>query len=214
MLVHLLVHSLLLTLLTQSTPGSDHRWSFDADSLGGLPAGWRIRGSEKPVYQVNVDPGGNRYLAATSQGSDSQLGTQLAAQPLEYPILSWRWRALELPRGADERNSRTLDSGASVYAVFGSRFFPRILKYVWSTTVPAGSSFKHPASDRMAIFVVNSGAGSLGMWQQVNRNIVDDYRKAFGFPPGRLIAIAVKTDSDSTNSSARADYDDIQLTRR
>jgi hypothetical protein len=104
-----------------------------------------------------------------------------------------------------------MDSAASVYVVFGSRLFPRILKYVWSTSEPAGASFKHPRSDRMAIIVVASGRQSLGQWQPVTRNLVADYKMAFGSRPENLTAIGVKTDSDSTASSARADYDDFRL---
>jgi hypothetical protein len=61
---------------------------------------------------------------------------------------------------------------------------------------------------------VNSGADSLNQWLTVRRNLVDDYKKAFGSNPGNLIAIGVKTDSDSTRSSAQADYDDIRLARQ
>jgi hypothetical protein len=48
----------------------------------------------------------------------------------------------------------------------------------------------------------------------VTRDLAVDYRTAFGSAPPNLIAIGVKTDSDSTNTSAQADYDDIQLTGR
>jgi hypothetical protein len=210
-LIHLVASSLLFSLLAQS---SSLRWTFDAAKLGSLPTGWEIRGTDKPVYQVRDDSDGNRFLSASSRDTDSQLGIQLTVKPQDYPTLSWRWRVHELPPRADERNQKTLDSAASVYAVFGSRLFPRILKYVWSTSVPAGSSFKHPTSGRMAIFVVASGSSSFGQWHGVKRNLLEDYREAFGSEPGNLIAIAVKTDSDSTKSSARADYDDIQLARR
>jgi len=65
----------------------------------------------------------------------------------------------------------------------------------------------------MAIVVLDSGPSSLGRWIQQRRNLAEDYKRAFASQPGNLIAIAIKTDSDSTRSSARADYDDIQLTR-
>lgn len=187
------------------------QWTFNSDPAGSLPAGWEARGgSAKGIYQVEPESDGNRYLAARSRGSDVQLGIEFKAKALENPVLAWRWRVWELPRNADERNLKTMDSAASVYAVFGSRLFPRILKYVWSTSVPAGASFKHPRSDRMAIIVVASGGQSLGQWQAVTRNIVEDYRAAFGSEPGNLIALGIKTDSDSTAGSARADYDDLR----
>ena len=213
MLAHIVLHTVLVNALVQ-TPHAVS-WNFNGDSIGGLPKSWQTRGNaQRTVYQIQAEPDGNRYLAAESAGSDVQLGIEMESRPQEFPILSWRWRVNELPRGGDERNSGTLDSAASVYAVLGSRLFPRVLKYVWSTSVPTGSSFKHPGSDRMAIIVVNSGAGSLGQWQQVSRDLVADFKAAFGSAPPTQIAIGVKTDSDSTRSSARADYDDIQLSRR
>jgi len=163
---------------------------------------------------VKADPDGNRYLSGDSQSSDGHLGVEIKAEDRGFPILSWRWRVWELPKGGDERRSQTLDSAASVYAVFGSRLFPRILKYVWSTSVPAGRSFEHPSSGRMVIMVIQSGAGALGQWQPVSRDLAADYKAAFGSAPPNLIGIGLKTDSDSTLTSARADYDDIRLTAR
>ena len=212
MLANVLIHSFLLHSFLQAVPAPALSFHFSADPVGSLPAQWQARGGPgRPTYQVKAEPDGNRYLAAVSRNSDVQLGVEVKVRPEESPILSWRWRVLELPRAADERNLKTLDSAASVYALFGSRLFPRILKYVWSTSVPAGSSLKHPNSGRMAIIVLSSGSQSLGMWQQVTRNLVEDFKKVFQTEPGNLIAIGVKTDSDSTRTSAKADYDDIHI---
>jgi Protein of unknown function (DUF3047) len=188
-------------------------WSFETDVLGGLPAGWETRGGSAVVYRIEADRDGNRFIGARSRSTDVQLGTAVNAKAEQFPILSWRWRVWELPRNADERKTKSMDSAAAVYAVFGSRFFPKILKYVWSTSVPAGATFKHPASDRMAIVVIASGEKHLGEWQAVSRNLVDDYTSAFGNGPGNLVTLGIKTDSDSTGTSARADYDDLRLDR-
>lgn len=187
-------------------------WTFSSDMVGQLPAGWQTRGNtSKTVYQIEMEADGNHYLAARSQSSDVQLGTAITSRPLNGSTLSWRWRAWELPPGANERSVKTMDSAASVYVVFGSRFFPRILKYVWSTSQPEGASFRHPQSSRMVILVVSSGPQSLGQWRSVTRNLVADYKAAFGSKPDNISAIGVKTDSDSTATSARADYDDLRL---
>jgi Protein of unknown function (DUF3047) len=162
---------------------------------------------------IEADPDGNRFVAATSRGTDVQLGVALKEKPQQMPMLSWRWRVWELPTKADERAIRTMDSAAAVYAVFGSRLFPKILKYIWSTSVPAGASFRHPASSRMLIIVIASGMSHLGEWQVVGRNLVEDYRSAFRSDPVNLVALGIKTDSDSTGTTARADYDDLRLER-
>ena len=189
-------------------------WTFDTDRVGGLPSGWHARGGDPVgIYRIEVDADGNRYLAARSRGSDVQLGIAFTAKPTEFPIMSWRWRVWQLPGKADERALKTMDSAAAVYAAFGSRLFPRVLKYVWSTSVPAGASFRHPSSDRMVIIVVASGENELGRWHAVSRNIVDDYRSVFGTNPENLITLGIKTDSDSTGTLSRADYDDLRLDR-
>ena len=211
----MLAHFLVLGALIQGVSSAEPSWSFTTDPVGKLPNSWETRGdSAKPVYQIKVDPDGNRYLSAQSLGTDVQLGVEVKVDPKDMPILSWRWRVSQLPTGADERRSKTLDSAAAVYAVFGSRLFPRILKYVWSTSVGVGSSFEHPSSSRMVIIVINSGNESLQQWQQVRRDLITDYRAAFGASPPNLIGIGVKTDSDSTRTSAQADYDDIRFMRR
>ena len=45
-------------------------------------------------------------------------------------------------------------------------------------------------------------------------DIVADYRRAYGRAPGRLIGVAVVSDSDNTRQIARAWYGDIRLTER
>jgi hypothetical protein len=207
------VDSILLAAVALMFAGLE--WTFDTDRVGGLPSGWQARGGDPVgIYRIEVDADGNRYLAARSRGSDVQLGIAFTAKPTEFPIMSWRWRVWELPGKADERALKTMDSAAAVYAAFGSRLFPRVLKYVWSTSAPAGASFRHPSSDRMVIIVVASGENELGRWHAVSRNIVDDYRSVFGTNPGNLITLGIKTDSDSTGTLSRADYDDLRLDRR
>jgi len=208
---YLLYLLLMTSTTTQSVPALS--WDFSTDALHGLPRGWQTCGkSSWPVYEVVADADGNRYIAAHSHGSDVQLGVDLSGLGKSLSILSWRWRARELPLGGDERELKTMDSAASVYAVFGTRIFPHILKYVWSSSLPIGTTFKHPSSGRLTIITVNTGHP--GQWHEVKRDLAADYKGAFGSNPPNLIAIGIKTDSDSTRSSAEADYDDFRLSQR
>src|SRR5262245_12798633 len=106
MLINALAQSLLLSVLMQSG-APVLRWSFETDRVGGLPARWAIRGTSKPVYRVETE-NGNRFISAISQNTDSQLGVEVSVRAQDYPTLSWRWRAFELPRGGDERSENTL----------------------------------------------------------------------------------------------------------
>jgi hypothetical protein len=61
------------------------------------------------------------------------------------------------------------------------------------------------------MIVVESGGARLGGWLHYRRNIVEDYRRAFGEDPGDIVAVGVLTDSDNTQQWARALYGDITL---
>lgn len=187
-------------------------WTFDREPSGGLPREWESSGgAAENVYRIERERDGNAYLKASSHGNGVQLGVEVQADARNGLTLSWRWRVWELPAGGDERREETMDSAAAVYAVFGSRVLPRVIKYVWSTTVPAGTVLRHPRSGRVAIVVIASGAEKRGDWQTVRRDLTGDYRRLFEGEPGRLRAIGVKTDSDSTSGTARADFDDFRL---
>ena len=59
------------------------------------------------------------------------------------------------------------------------------------------------------MIAVESGPEKSGQWQTVRRNIVEDYRRAFGEDPPKVGAIAIMTDTDNTGEHAVAWYDDI-----
>ena len=61
------------------------------------------------------------------------------------------------------------------------------------------------------MIVVESGSGHLREWRTYERNIVDDYRRAFGAEPPPISGIAIMTDTDNTGESAKAWYGNISL---
>jgi hypothetical protein len=61
--------------------------------------------------------------------------------------------------------------------------------------------------------VAASGPEGLGQWRHFTRNIVEDYERAFGEKPGRLIGVGVLTDTDNTGETVEAWYGDIRLQR-
>jgi len=59
--------------------------------------------------------------------------------------------------------------------------------------------------------VVASGPQQLKQWLLFRRDLRADFELAFGEAPGPLLAIALMTDSDNTQSSALAWYGGIAL---
>jgi hypothetical protein len=64
------------------------------------------------------------------------------------------------------------------------------------------------------VVAVESGPGKVGTWVAEQRNIYEDYKRAFGEEPPRIGAVAVMTDTDDTGDDVTAWYGDITLSDR
>ena len=187
--------------------------NFEHYQLNTFPAGkWRWRDSAaQNVYRIEVE-NGNRFLRAVSKKQGAHIGIEVDSDPLQRRRLRWRWRARTFPKGADERIGEKHDSAAQIQVLFDNRILPRVIKYVWSSAVPAGSRFANPLYVRSYVVVLRNGTTDKPqLWHQEEVNLRDDYRMLFGAEPGKVQAIVILTSSDSTQSHASADYDDIVL---
>lgn len=187
--------------------------TFEASALQAFPKQWQARGDAdeaRVIYQV-TEENGNRFLRAHADKQGIQIGLSHVFQAKDFSTLRWRWRAEQLPPGGNERAKGTNNSAAAVYVIFDSRMMPRVIKYVWSTTVPTGTRMNSPAYWRGKVIVLQSGATKIGEWHEETVNFSRDYKEFFGTEPGEVQGIALLTDSDETGSIAQADYDDFVL---
>ena len=83
--------------------------------------------------------------------------------------------------------------------------------YVWANELPVEMVLPSPHFDRIRLIVVESGAAHLGRWRDYRRNVLEDYRRAFGEEPGDIVSVGVLTDADNTRHVAHAYYGDIRL---
>jgi hypothetical protein len=189
--------------------------TFSAYPVGGFPKGWKVRGSMRDaqaIYRIAEESGGGRFLEARADRQSIMIGLERPFEPSRYPYLRWRWRVRQCPTGADERRKSTNDSAAGVYVIFPGRFFvPRVLKYVWSSTLPIGTRQSSPAASSTKIIVLESGTAGEPAWRTVTVNVQQDYAALFGEPAPAARGIGILTDSNDTSSVAAADYADFQL---
>ena len=116
-----------------------------------------------------------------------------------------------LPAGGNENYKKTNDSAAAMRLVFGGRLRIKTLKYVWSTTLPAGTETVSPHTESTKVIVLQSGRDKIGKWVWEEVNAYEDYKRVFGSDPRLVGAVAVLTDSDNTKALVKADYDDISF---
>ena len=172
---------------------------------------------------------------ADAHSAVSMLRQSVHVPPDQLGALKFSWHVPALIDGADMGLRDADDSPVRVVLAFEgdrSQFSARnamlnelsraltgeempyaTLMYVWCNHRPVGSVIANPRTDRIQKIVVESGPRQLMRWQDYERNIRADFEKAFGEPPGALVAIGLMTDSDNTRSSARAWYGDVQLVR-
>ena len=84
------------------------------------------------------------------------------------------------------------------------------LMYVWDPALPVGTVVVNPRTDRIRKIVVDSGPQHLRSWRDHQRNLAEDFRRAFNEEPGALVSVAVMSDSDNTKSQARSWFGPVQ----
>jgi hypothetical protein len=188
--------------------------TFDRDEVGKFPSGWVPREQKNgvKVYSVQAE-GEKRFLRADARGLGVQVGYETKWELRDFPILRWRWRAVTFPAGSNERVKSGHDSVLGLYVVLSGLPFVTTIKYIWSETLPVGTTFDSPSSSGTKIIVVRSGQTLTGTWITEERNVMSDHERLFGKKEARPVArgIAILTDSDDTNSRAVGDYADIAI---
>ena len=213
-------------------------FSKNRPSEDGLPEGWRrwtLSRFKKPTQYKLVDYNGRTVVKAHADASASGLVHKLDLDPREYPLLSWQWKTTALIKTANNRLKHLEDSPVRVVVTFDGDleklslddriFFDNVrlltrqqmpyatLMYIWENRAPVGMVLPNLHTSRIKMIVAESGEANVGIWQEIARNVYDDYRRAFGEEPGRITSIAVMTDTDNTGESVHAYYGDISFRR-
>lgn len=191
---------------------------------------------KEAVYVRDEKVDGTPVIKATSEQAISSVNTPLRADPFEFSYLEWEWKIDEVlqsgnltEKDGDDFVARiyvTFDYPVSdlpfgqklkyrVYKTFTSFDIPlRSLNYVWASKEDVGTIAESPFTNWVQYIVVNSGNDEAGKWVSLKRNIVEDYREAFGEEPREITGITIMTDSDNTGESTKAWFGPITLSKR
>jgi hypothetical protein len=100
-----------------------------------------------------------------------------------------------------------------VYVVFPSVLFwrTRAVNYIWANRLPRGAFLPNVYTGNAVMVAVESGDANAGRWIDEERDLVEDYRRAFGEDPPKIGAVAIMTDTDNTGEEAVAWYGAIRF---
>ena len=216
---------------------------FSAATGAQPPASWHFSTLPQKVptrFEITALDG-QRVLKVEADQSYGNL-VHRARQPLNgSTTLSWRWRVDQFIQGVD-LHARAGDDGIAKLCVFfdfpaarlpviertqlalartlsGEDIPGETLCYVWDAREPKGSLLNNAFTDRMRMIVLESGPASApGGWLGERRNLLADYRRAFGAEAGSLlpdvIAVAISADADNTHGRGLAYFGDVALQGR
>jgi Protein of unknown function (DUF3047) len=205
-----------------------------------LPSGWQewsIAKFKRPTGYRLVDDQGKTVIRASADRSASGLIHPLTARTQDYRTLSWKWKVNQLINAADNTDRTKEDSPVRVVVTFAGdngtlpfaeRLFANQVKgvtgqelpyatlmYIWENRVAKDTIIPNRHTSRIRMLVAESGRDKLGTWQAEERDLIADYKRAFGIendadvPP--ISGIGIMTDTDNTGDNIYAYYGDIVL---
>lgn len=198
------------------------------------PPGWEplvFKKIEQHTRYDLVSDEGTVVVRAVSTAAASGLIRKIQIDPMQYPIVEWRWKVSNVLERGDVNKKEGDDYPARIYITFeydpsklsfGDRVKYKTVKllygeypptgamnYVWGNHVAVDTMVPNPYTDRAMMVAVASGTEKINQWVIQRRNLLEDYRKAFQTDPPLISGVAIMTDTDNTGESATAFYGDI-----
>jgi hypothetical protein len=176
----------------------------------GIPPGWQLKEKSGKAILKIIKHGDIHALWMRSANASFSLQKKVAVDLKQYPVLTWKWKVTELPKGGDFRKSETDDQAAQLFLAFSKT---KALVYIWDTTAPQGIIDDAPAPPFMTIkaVVVRSGFEGAGKWITENRNVYEDYKKIFGEEPPLVAGVRLQINSQHTETSAESFFADVMF---
>ena len=180
-------------------------------------------------YKLVMDDG-MTVVKAVSQSAASGLMRKVSINLKEYPVVHWRWKVDDILQSSDATRKKGDDYPARIYITFayepdrvgllkkikyklGRKLFGDIpiaaINYIWETRLPVNTVINNPYTALTKMIVIQSGGSHTGQWLSEERNVYQDYLKAFGEEPPLVNGVAIMTDTDNTDGKATAWYGDI-----
>jgi hypothetical protein len=209
---------------------------FSKMTSGGAPQGWKpfqLASTKKNTEYMLITEDGVVALRAVAHGSASAMEFKTQFDPHQFPMISFRWKVVQGIPDANNDDMNKEDSPVRVMVGFdgdGSKLGFKdkfasslaqtasgqplpyaTLMYIWGEKVAPDSITVSKRTSRIRMLALEVDDKGLGQWHSHTRNMVEDFKRAFGEEPGKVISIQLLTDTDNTGGDAMAFYGDISV---
>jgi len=178
---------------------------------------------EHSEYTIE-DQGSESILRAESRASASAIVYRTPFNVYDYPRLRWKWKAMSVYEKGNARTKDGDDYTLRIYVLFEydpdkASFYESIkyalaklfygeyppdsaLNYIWANREDESGIITSTYASNAKMIVLQKGKKNLGRWIVEERNILEDYRKAFGTDPPAVATLGIMNDSDNTKESS------------
>ncbi len=168
--------------------------------------------------------GRESVLRAESRASASAIVYRKPFNVYDYPMLRWKWKVMSVYEKGNARTKEGDDYPLRIYVLFEynpdkAGFYDAIkyglaktlygeypphsaLNYIWANRDDETGIITNIYTSNARMIVLQKGKKNLGRWIVEERNILDDYRKAFGTDPPAMATLGIMNDSDNTKESS------------
>jgi hypothetical protein len=208
---------------------------FSAAKPGGAPPPeWKhvpLASFKNNTEYTLVVEDGVVVVKAVAHNAASVLAARADFDPHQFPMLSWRWKVAKGIAAANTAEQSKEDAPVRLMIAFAGDTSKLSLKdrlaasaaqtisgqalpyaelmYVWGSKVAPDSITVSSRSARVRMLAVAADDQGIGRWHSYTRNLVEDFKRAFGEEPGNVTSIQLMTDTDNTGGDAEALYGDI-----
>ena len=172
----------------------------------------KIRGAKSETdYTLDANKNGP-YLRALASGGASGLGKEIEINLNKTPYLNITWRVEKDLSGIDEQSKKGHDFAARVFVVKKTGLTPlsnKAINYVFSSNFNIDDYWRSPYTKSSIDYVLSTTKKNLNEWVTVKANVKDHFKLLHNIEVDKITGIALMTDTDQTNISAIANYQNI-----
>ena len=179
----------------------------------------------KAHTQYSIENQGREsVLRAESRASASAIVYRSPFNAYDYPRLRWKWKVENVYEKGNARTKEGDDYPLRIYVLFeydpekagtydkakyglAKAFYGEYpphsaLNYVWASREDEGGIITSTYTSNAKMIVLQKGKKNLAKWIVEERNILDDYRRAFGTDPPSKVTLGIMNDSDNTKEAS------------
>jgi DUF3047 family protein len=221
------VHGELSAIVVRWAPGVDLRTGLAqiaTDTRGDLaarevrrlddhvrpPEGWNYAWQLGDAEIWSDSPAEDGVICCHTKGDIGVVQYDVNVPITDATRLRWRWRADSLPSQMAEDITPTHDY-TSIALEFDNG---QDISYFWSAELPVGYTFRCPVPGYTQMethIALRSGAVGLGNWHAEDRGVLEDYRRAVGHPPARIVRVWLIAVSLFQRQSGETWFADVEL---